>query len=83
MICITFLSFFADDKILKSETLIHKHYPNTMLYVRACIMLGIYVLVYVRKYVRMYACMYVCVRVIGVKSVNLYVEMFAIGLEKL
>ena len=31
----------------------------------------------------MYACMYVRVRVIGMKSVNLYIEMFAMGLEKL
>ena len=46
-------------------------------------MLGIYVLVCVRKYVRMYACMYVRAHAIGVKSVYLYVEMFAMGLEKL
>ena len=31
----------------------------------------------------MYACMYVRVRVIGVTSVNVYVEIFAMGLEKL
>ena len=36
---------------------------------------------YLCVYVSMYVCMYVHVRVIGVKFVNLYVEMFAMGLE--
>ena len=87
MICMTFLSFFADDKILKSDTLNivpRLCYACVLVYFYLCVqMLGIYVLVCARKYVRMYACMYVRVRVIGVKSVNLYVEMLAIGLEKL
>ena len=55
-----------------------------LVYSYVCVqMLGIYVLVCVRRYVHMYACMYVRVRVIGMKSVNFYIEMFAMGLEKL
>ena len=36
---------------------------------------------YLYVYISMYICMYVRVRVVGMKSVNLYIEMFAMGLE--
>ena len=60
---------------------------NCILQCSVCVCMCAHMLVYlyidVLVCVCKCACMYVRVRVIGVKSVNLYVEMFSMGLEKL
>ena len=41
-----------------------------------------YLYVYVSMYIYVHVCMCVCVCVIGMKSVNLYIEMFSMGAWK-